>query len=120
MNSVDKKIRRLYFEDFLIIVFICLSILNLVGDYYEREYLKYRNVNYKRDANNIFDFTLSITVLIYLYFVVRNYNSYKSVSNDYKVLYSVKLFGSILIIVGAVCLLYFQKNQKNFVGIPAI
>ena len=120
MDSVDKKIKRLIFEDFLIIIFICLNVLNLIGDYYEREYLKYRNLNYEINANKIFDFNLSVTVLIYLYFVIRNYNSYNSVSNEYKKLYSVKLFGSILIIVGAACLLYFQRNQKNFVGVPII
>ena len=120
MNNVDEQIKRLNFEDFLLVVFICLSIFNIIGDSYEKEYLKTRNVYFKGSANKIFDFTLSITIIIYLYFVVRNYYSYKGVTDDKKGLYSIKLFGSILIIVGAICLLYFQKKQNSFIGIPAI
>ena len=39
MNT-DEKIRRLNFEDFLLTIFICLSILNIIGDNYEKKYLK--------------------------------------------------------------------------------
>ena len=118
MNT-DEKIRRLNFEDFLLTIFICLSILNIIGDNYEKKYLKTFNIYYKANANKIFDFTLSITILIYLYFVIRNYNSYKNIEENNKKLYSIKLFGSILIIVGDICLLYFQKKQESFIGIPA-
>lgn len=111
---------RLNFEDFLIVIFIILSILNIVGNYYERMYLKYKSNIYKINSNKIFDFTISITTLIYLYFVIRNYNSYKNIESSKKQLYSVKLFGSILIIVGSVCILYFQMKQDSFVGAPII
>ena len=120
MNNVNEEIKRLNFEDFLLVLFICSSILNIIGDSYEKEYLKTHSISSKINANKIFDFTLSITILIYFYFLIRNYNSYKNISEDKKSLYSIKLFGSILIVVGAICLLYFQKKQNKFVGVPAI
>lgn len=113
------EIKRLNFEDFLLIIFICLSILNIIGDYLMKDYLKYNNINSKNKSKKIFDFTLSITILIYLYFVIRNYNSYKNIDESKKQLYSIKLFGSILIIVGSILLFYFQKKENSFIGVPA-
>ena len=50
----------------------------------------------------------------------RNYKAYQKVSEEKKELYQIKLLGSILFIVGGICLLYFQKEQKSFIGIPTI
>ena len=44
-------------------------------------------------------FTLSI------YFIIRNYNDYKKHDSSE---YFVRLFGSILVLSGSICFLYFQ------------
>lgn len=118
--SIENEIFRLQFEDFLWIVFIVLACLNIWGDYDDRLFLRSNNSFYKEESNRIFNFTLFITFLIYLYFFIRNYKKYMEVNNYQKKLYSVKLFGSIFLIVGVICLLYFQSHQNSFVGSPAI
>lgn len=120
MNDFNKKILMLYFEDFLLVIFICLNILNMIGDKYERDFLRSNRNVYKIYANRIFDFTLFVTIIIYFYFLIRNYKSYRDISYDQKNLYRIKLFGSIFVIVGIICLFYFQRKQSNFVGVPII
>lgn len=119
-EDVTKEISRLNFEDFLWCVFIILSFLNILGDYDDKEYLRKHCNSYKMEANHIFTFTLIITLFIYLYFFVRNIKKYQAVSDNQKDLYFVKVFGSLLLIVGIICLLYFQENESSFIGSPSI
>lgn len=117
---MDKEIFRLEFENLLWVIFIMLSLLNIYGDLDDEKFLKTNNTSYKMESNYIFNFTLTVTLFIYLYFFIRNYKKYMEVNNYQKKLYSVKLFGSIFLIVGVICLLYFQSHQNSFVGSPAI
>lgn len=114
-NSIE-----LDFEDFLLIISIILTILNLYGNYNSKIYLQTKDINYKMTSNEIFKFTLSITLLIYIYFFYRNYNSYKNIDYNQKRLYSTKVFGTIFLIVGILCLLYFQNNETNFINTPIL
>ncbi len=105
---------ELNFEDFLLIVFIALSLLNIYGNYNSKLYQKTNDSYYKYYSNKIFKFTLSITLLIYIYFFYRNYTAYQKVSDKEKKLYSIKVFGTIFLITGILCLLYFQNNETDF------
>lgn len=122
MNNEElyQELARLKFEDFLCVVIIILSIINMNGDYNEREYLLENNVKYKEKANNEFELTITISFFIYIYFVARNYKAYKKASSEQKNLYLIKLFGSSLFVAGAIFLLYFQTKQKSFIGTPAL
>lgn len=111
---------ELDFEDFLLIVFIILSLLNIYGNYNSKLYEREKNIYYKYNSNRIFRFTLSITLLIYIYFFYRNYNAYQKVSYREKNLYSIKIFGTIFLIAGILCLLYFQNNETDFLNTPVI
>ena len=69
MNSdINKEIERLNFEDFLLIVLIILCILNINGDKLEKEYLIYKDIKYRDNANKIFKLTIIISLFIYLYY----------------------------------------------------
>lgn len=120
MDSIHSEIDRLNFENILWIIFIVLSILNIIGDNYEKKYVSFNDIYYKREANKIFEFTLIVTFFIYLYFLYRNYNSMNNVSDDMRGIYEIKFLGSIFLIIGILCLLYFQEKQTSFVGSPAI
>ena len=111
---------ELDFEDFLLIISIILTLLNIYGNYNSKIYLQTKDINYKLTSNEIFKFTLSITLLIYIYFFIINYNSYKNIEQRQKKLYSTKVFGTIFLIAGILCLLYFQNNETNFINTPAI
>lgn len=119
-NNVIDEIGRLNFEDLLWILFIILSLSNIYGDYEEKEYLKTNNYKYKNISNRIFEITLILTFFIYIYFFTRNYKAYEKASEEDKQLYSIKLLVSLFLIIGILCLIYFQTNQKSFVGSPAL
>ena len=116
----NKEINRLEFENILWLIFAIVCLLNIVGDYEEEIYIKNNDYKYKNKANKVFELTLSVTFLIYVYFAIRNYNALNKASDEMKSLYEIKLLGSIFLIAGVVCLLYFQFNQKNFIGSPAL
>lgn len=119
-NDTIGQIKRLNFEDFLWLVFAVLCFANIYGDYNEKEYLN-TNLNiFKNNSNKIFEFTLIITLLIYFYFFIRNYKTYKKVSADEKNLYYIKILGSALLISGIICLIYFQTKQTSFIGTPSL
>lgn len=120
MDSKKKEIMRLNFEDLLLILFIIVCILNIFGNQNEKSYVMTEDNMYKDKANKIFEFTIIITLIIYLYFFRRNYGAYKLVSEDKKDLYQIKVFGSLLLIIATICLFYFQKKQSSFIGLPSV
>lgn len=122
MNYKTKsEIDRLNFEDLLWIIFICLSILNIVANYYQKEYVISDYQYYEDKANNISIVVLSILVFVYLYFFTRNLNMYKNKYNEVTNADFIKVVGSLLFVIGTICLLYFQINSDdNFIGGPAL
>lgn len=119
-QDILNEINRLNFEDFLLLVFIVLSIINIYGDYNEKEFIKTSDRKYKNKANVIFEITLFVTLFIYLYFFIRNYNAYQKAEEKDKKLFIIKLMGSGLLIAGIICLIYFQDKQTSFTGTPAL
>jgi hypothetical protein len=117
-NEVVSELKRLNFEDFLWLIFGGLCIINIYGDYKEKEYLKTNNNYYKNNSNYIFELTLIVTFFIYLYFFIRNYKAYKKSFN--KELYTIKVLGSSFLLAGVICLIYFQTKQSLFIGPPAL
>lgn len=73
MNYEDfcREIERLNFEDLLWGTFAVLSLLNIYGDYDDKEYLKSHNNRYRLESNKVFTFTLIVTFFIYLYFFLE-------------------------------------------------
>lgn len=112
------EINNLKIQNFLFIVFAVISLMNVRGDILEENYLLSNNNFCKNKANNIFKFTIKTTILIYLYFLIRNIDAYNNISNDKKDLYLIKVYGSCFLIAGAICLLYFQEKENSFIGAP--
>ena len=69
MNKENiREINRLNFEDILWVIFIVLSILNIVSNNLQKEYVITENQFYESKANNISIKVLTILVFVYLYF----------------------------------------------------
>lgn len=119
-DNINNEIKRLKFEDLLWLTFAILSFLNIFGDYEDREFLKTNEQKYKNTSNKVFTFTLIITLLIYIYFFQRNYKALEKASESQKELFEIKLLGSSFLIVGIICLIYFQTKQNSFIGSPAL
>lgn len=111
-NEGFNKLARLNFEDFIWSIFIIIGILNICGDYCEKVYIKTYDDSLKNRANNIFSITVIITFFIYIYFFTRNYNDYKTCSNENRHLFLIRLLGSCFLIAGSLCLIYCQFNKK--------
>lgn len=121
MNKIEKEIKRLNFEDILWGIFIILSILNIVCNKLQKDYVITNNQYYEDSANNISIFVLTILLLVYLYFFIRNYSMYKNKGYEATQTDLIKVMGSIFFILGTLCLLYFQvHSDDNFIGGPAL
>lgn len=119
-NNIEKELNRLKFEDILWIIFGVLCFINVYGDSIQEKNLFINSSKLERKSNNVFTLTLIITFLIYVYFFTRNYNSYKKATLNNKNLYAIKVLGSSFLIAGVICLIYFQTNNKNFIGAPSL
>lgn len=109
------KEERLHFENFLWFVFILLCFLNIDADNIEIDSIHNNVIDNK--SNEIFLFTLIVTFFIYLYFLIRNINSYDEINN--KKLYDIKVLGSLFFVVGCLLLIYFQKENRSFPFSPS-
>lgn len=119
-DEIINEINRLNFEDFIWITFAVISLLNVFGDFNEKEFLKTNNEIFDEKSNLIFKFTLLVALFVYIYFFIRNHKAFIKASTREKELFSIKLLGSSLLIAGILCLIYFQFNEKSFVGSPAL
>lgn len=108
-NSVE-MIKRLSFENWIWVAFIVISVLDIYGDELIKKGIITNNKNYSTRANKLFLGIAYFSIIIYIYFLIRNYNDYKKYNNKN---YQIRLFGSILILGGTLCLIYFQKNNTS-------
>ena len=116
MNDTTNEIKRLKFEELLWIIFAIISLLNVYGDKIEEEYVTTNQETYQDKSNKIFKITLIVTLLIYIYFFIRNYKALEKASYHEKRLYEIKLLGSSFLIAGILLLIYFQTYQNWIVN----
>lgn len=109
-NNVEEMVKRLSFENFIWIGFIIVSALDIYGDELIKKGLLYQDKQALHKANKLFLKLAYFSILVYLYFLIRNYSDYKKYQNKN---YQIRLLGSILILAGTLCLVYFQKNNTT-------
>lgn len=107
---MNNKYNSILIDEVIILIFIVLNIINIYADELEKKYLFNGNVKDLKNANDVVIFTLVITLIIYIYFAYLNYKEYK---NNETNIYETRLIGTILIIIGLICLIYFRyKNPE--------
>lgn len=109
-NDIENTIKRLNFENFIWFLFIIISILDIYGDELIKKNLRYNDKKAIDRANKIFLAITVVSILIYLYFFNRNYSDYKKFHNKS---YQIRFIGSIFILAGTLCLLYFQLTTTS-------
>ena len=112
MNDTTNQMKRLKFEELLWIIFAIISLLNVYGDKTEEEYVTTKQETYHDKSNKIFEITLMVTLLIYIYFFIRNYKALEKVPYHEKRLYEIRLLGGSFLIAGILLLIYFQTHQN--------
>ena len=109
MDNQD-LIKRLNFENLIWITFIIISLIDIYGDELIKQSVILNDINSEKKAQNLFLGVSLISILVYIYFLYRNYSDYKTNCSKYN---EIRLIGSSLILVGTFCLLYFQLYNKK-------
>ena len=120
MMKNGEEIKRLTFENYIWGVYIVIAICNIYGDELIKKSIKENDRVSNKKAMIIFKAILISSLIIYLYFLKRNYNDLKILKklykdndlkkNNYDSKYMIRLIGSILVFVGTICFLYFQDS----------
>lgn len=116
MNNDDELIKRLSFENYIWITFIVVSLIDIYGDELFKRSVTKNDSNAKSKAKNLFLLVALISIIVYVYFFYRNYTDYQKHCNKF---YEVRLFGSIFLLVGALCLVYFQLYNPEEIVLPS-
>lgn len=109
-EEIIKTINRLSFENLIWIAFIIISIIDIYGDELIKKSLINNDKNLDKKAKKLFLGILIFSLLIYYYFLCRNYNDYKKHNNK---AYKTRFIGSILVFIGTICFLYYQLSINN-------
>lgn len=113
---IGVKLRDIYIENFIWVIYLFISAAALLSNYYESDYLKTHNLKDYQTYKNINITIFSIAFFIYLYFLYRNYKNVselkKTISNNKKVLFAqINLIAAILFLVGGILYLYTESND---------
>lgn len=120
-NQSTQTYTRLKFEDNLSIIFIILNLLNIRANAIIENAILTNNISQVSKALKIYRFIIVISILLYIYFVKRNYKFYiesrKKVNYD-NTLEKIRLEGSLLILVGTLLLGYtiFKEREPEGEG----
>ena len=116
----NSELVNLNIEKLIYIVFIIISIMGIIGTNYEEKFLNTRNAKYHKKGSTIFKITILIALIIYLYYLKRNYELFNEANEIEKKKIRIRLFGSIFFVVGAICLVYFRFTDTSFVEPPEL
>lgn len=110
---IDNKIKELKIDEWIWVIFIILSILNIWGDECEKDYYFHQEELKDETAKKIFTFTVFISLCIYLYLLYQRYQKVKmaKILKEDANLCEVRLFGSILVVIATILFLYCQVEE---------
>lgn len=115
-NQSTQTYTRLKFEDNLSIIFIILNLLNIRANAIIENAILTGDISQISNALKIYRLIIVISILLYIYFVKRNYEFYiesKQKVNYDNTLEKIRLTGSIFILVGTILLGYTIFKEKT-------
>lgn len=108
MREEDELIKRLSFENWIWIIYIIIAAFSIYGDELIKKSIRENDKKADITAKTIFTDILIITIIIYLYFLYRNYKDLEKHPNERT--YKIRFLGSVFTLIGVFCFLYFQLN----------
>lgn len=114
-NQSTQTYTRLKFEDNLSIIFIILNLLNIRANAIIENAILTGDISQISNALKIYRLIIVISILLYIYFVKRNYEFYiesKQKVNYDNTLEKIRLTGSVFILVGTILLGYTILKKK--------
>lgn len=114
-KNENDKLTELKIDEWIWIIFIILSALNIFGDEYEKDYYIHHDVYKDSIAKKIFTFTVFISFLIYLYLAYQRYTKMKITKNQHQdtSICDTRFFASILVVIASLLFLYCQLEDTN-------
>ena len=115
-NQSTQTYTRLKFEDNLSIIFIILNLLNIRVNAIIENAILTGDISQISNALKIYRLIIVISILLYIYFVKRNYEFYiesKQKVNYDNTLEKIRLTGSVFILVGTILLGYTIFKEKT-------
>lgn len=120
MNDLNETLKCLQIEDYIWVIYIFLSIIAIISDYYERDYfINHTNLSYKKFhflnlENGI------IIFVIYVYFLYLAYTRYKKqhgyVSLKRDILNDISFIANMLFVIAGLCVIIvelFSRDDEN-------
>ncbi|MBQ8682010.1 MAG: hypothetical protein IJ509_03775 [Bacilli bacterium] len=114
-NSIDReRVTELTIDEWIWVVFIILSLLNIGGDELDKKYCFDHEIKEKELSLKIFTFTVFVSFLIYIYLAYKNCKKYRKakMKNQDTSLISTRCFASILVVVASTMFLTAQLRDK--------
>ena len=104
------RIYELKIDEWVWVLFIFLSLLNIIGDECEKNYCIYKTIMKKNISKDIFIFTIFSSLVIYIYLEKKRLDKllYSRKLNNNTFLWELRCFGGLLVIIATVLFLYCQ------------
>lgn len=93
--------------DIIFIIFICLSIAGIIANTYEKKYHLRQDANGNKKAHNIRMAVLTISLIIYIYFL---YTRIRKKSKVESFLNNLDILASILFVIAGIVFLYTESK----------
>ena len=116
-----KRVSELSIDEWVWVVFIVLSIMNIIGDEFEKDYCLGHSYRKKIISKNIFTLTLFISLLIYLFLENQRIQKLKScaLNHENTLFFKIRCFAGFLVVVATLLFLYCQVVDSE-VSLPQI
>ena len=116
-SGLSERLREISIENYIWVIYIGIIVLSYVSNYFEKEFLLYKNEFDKRRYRSIMITIFIVLVFVYFYFLYDSYKSYKSLDNNdsykKKELVILSLISSSLILLSGIIYLYIVLVDEN-------
>ena len=112
---MEDKLKNLDKENIIWLIYIFIFVMAIVSNYYEEKYLFTKDYKSKKVYKNINLTILVIGILIYLYFVIINYENIRNSKYG-----SLREFASIMFFIAGTIYLYIEYQGQNEIEVGII
>lgn len=116
MTEQDRaRVKELVIDEWIWVVFIILSVLNISGDEIEKHFCYHHEKKDKEISRKIFTLTVFVSFLIYLYLAYKNCKKCKVLREEQKdtTLMDCRACASILVVTASSLFVYAQLKDKQ-------
>lgn len=114
-SEID-KVHELVIDEWIWVIFIILSFLNIRGDECLKDYCYNHNNNNRLLSKKIFKFTVFVSLIIYIYIASDNINKYSKQKSKDNSIMKTRCLSSILVVAAAFLSLMVQFNDNDAIN----